>query len=439
MVNADASASPSLPRSDRYVLPLILLLTLILRGAVVWFRSDQLWVDRDAYLGIAQNLANGIGFCTPDSTQPTAFRPPLYPLLLAIHFPRLPHNDSITDRQFTVALWNILAGLWTVLLVDRIGRALGLGAWRHLASLLVAVDPLLLYATCHPMTEVVFTALVTAWLWSVVTPRPMEPDKSLLWWLWTGVLFGLAALCRPTIWPLAPLMAIAMFIPPAARRRLRQKLPSIAAAMLGTLLVVSPWIVRNYRVLGHPILMTTHGGYTLLLANNPVYQREVIEQPRRTVWSGESLARWQQDVEARLHHDLGPAPTELQRDAWMSAEAWKYIRAEPIKFAQAALHRVRSLWSITPQGEGASLPMVLRLGVGAFFAAEYLLAIVGIALLVRRREWPAWLPALLVIITLQIVHLFYWTDARMRAPLQPILALLAAKTLSVFCGRRRGR
>ena len=36
-------------------------------------------------------------------------------------------------------------------------------------------------------------------------------------------------------------------------------------------LVLSPWMIRNLLVFGEPVWTTTHGGYTLALANNPVY------------------------------------------------------------------------------------------------------------------------------------------------------------------------
>jgi hypothetical protein len=200
--------------------------------------------------------------------------------------------------------------------------------------------------------------------------------------------------------------------------------------ILGTLLVVSPWVVRNQLVFGTPILTTTHGGYTLLLANNPVYDREVIQQPWGATWSGDSLARWQADVEQRLDADLGPHPSESQRDAWMSNEAKRFIRENPERFFQAALHRIRSLWSVSPHGEGTSLPAFVRLGVAAFYIAEFLLALAGLWFIIRRGEWPLWLPGLMLMLTIQGVHLAYWTDARMRTPLEPVLALLAAGALT---------
>lgn len=382
-------------------------------------RADQLTIDRDAYLGIAKNVATGNGFSTPGSTAPTAYRPPLYPLILSAVMTVLPAAPA-------VAVLNIVAGCLTVWLVSRLGDALGMGPTRHLAALCVAIDPLLLNATAQPMTEVVFTALTMAWLWGVTPRGDCENDFSWRRAAWTGLYFGLAALCRPTIWPLAGLMGLAWCFSPATRRGRRREWRLLVTTATVTLLVVSPWVIRNQRVFGRPILMTTHGGYTLLLANNSVYFEEVVQQPWGTTWSGESLSLWQTDVEQKMRVELGASQGEIARDAWMSSEAKRYIAHHPTNFFQAMGHRIRSLWSISPQGEGASLPVAIRVGVAVFYGLEYIAALGGLWLMVRRRQWRAWLPCLLLIVAVQGVHLVYWTDARMRSPLQPVLALLAA-------------
>ena len=42
-----------------------------------------------------------------------------------------------------------------------------------------------------------------------------------------------------------------------------------------------------------------------------------------------------------------------------------------------------------------------------------------------------------LIVTLTAAHAIYWTDLRMRAPLVPSLALLAASGISALGGRRQ--
>ena len=46
-------------------------------------------------------------------------------------------------------------------------------------------------------------------------------------------------------------------------------------------------------------------------------------------------------------------------------------------------------------------------------------------------EWNcAWRPVLVLIVSFTAVHSIYWADMRMRAPLVPAIALLAAAGLS---------
>ena len=70
-------------RIESFWISACLSIGLVLRLAVTLAQSPQLTQDRDAYLGIATSLVEGRGFSSPNSTVPTAFRPPLYPLSLA--------------------------------------------------------------------------------------------------------------------------------------------------------------------------------------------------------------------------------------------------------------------------------------------------------------------------------------------------------------------
>ena len=169
-----------------------------LRIAACVVLGENLANDRDIYLALADGIAEGRGYSSPSSTEPTAFRPPLYPLLLALPGLR---------TSWGVALLNILLGTVTILMTDRLARAVGLSRERAvLAAGLVAVDPLLINYTTQPMTEVLCACLVTALLLSI----SCEPLGRLSGWLQPvaiGVLFGLSVLCRPTVWVFGVLAA----------------------------------------------------------------------------------------------------------------------------------------------------------------------------------------------------------------------------------------
>ena len=59
------------------------LLAVMVRVPVAAWRVDSLGDDRDHYRLLADGLIEGNGLVHPDHGTPTAYRPPLYPLVLA--------------------------------------------------------------------------------------------------------------------------------------------------------------------------------------------------------------------------------------------------------------------------------------------------------------------------------------------------------------------
>ena len=79
------AASHSEPtRVDRRWLVAILVIAGFLRLGIVCWKPDTLLEDRDLYWGIANRIVAGDGFVHPELGHVTAYRPPLYPLLLAL-------------------------------------------------------------------------------------------------------------------------------------------------------------------------------------------------------------------------------------------------------------------------------------------------------------------------------------------------------------------
>ncbi len=427
-----------------------MLTALGLRLAVILQQPEQLSVDRDAYLGIATSIVDGRGLSSPNSTTPTAFRPPLYPLLLAIGFQLLPQLPVVAEI-------NVVAGLLTVWLTSRLGYHLQLGRLRFVAALIVAIDPLLLQYSARPMTESVCTLLASVWLWSMISgwpvrwnragendagrgpnralsepPKPRTPNGFV-----SGLAFGLLVLCRPTFWPIAGFFVAYWLI--------GQKSPSNALskgshrfffrsgirAAMGTMITVAPWLIRNWLVFGVPILTTTHGGYTLLLGNNPVFYEKVVRRPWGAVWPDISQRAWESERQSLVHRDLGPHPTEMEEDAWNSHQAKSYLVAHPGHAVEAAIHRIRSLWNTSPQGDAAEgVNKRLVEATRWFYIVILTSSFLGMLLVLRRADRKTWLPLYVLIISVQLVHLVYWTNTRMRAPLTPAIGLFAAAIVS---------
>ncbi len=404
----------------------LVLLTLAVRGPIAWLRGDSLRDDRDHYRVLAEGIVEGRGLVHPDHGTPTAYRPPLYPLVLAGLDAIGGGDGPLAARDDILAVFHWLLGLATVLGTWRLGVRLGLGqaAWWSAAA--VAIDPLLAVGATLPMTETLFTALVV-WLLATAASVP-TPRRSII----VGVLFGLAALCRPSVWAFGALALVA-YLFGWWRQRSDNRSPSrrtvLVTVAIGITIVVGPWLGRNLVVAGTPVLTTTHGGYTLLLGNNPIFYEQVVRKPLGTVWHdstsdpGRTPREWRQALESQLGEPPRGIAAEGRRDTWMYQRALENISNDPGGFAQACLLRFVRFW--TPWPWESSEPLALKIPVAAWYALMTLAMCRGL----YRRPWrdhPQWQPALLFLLGLSVLHLVFWSTMRMRAPLVPVVLLLAS-------------
>lgn len=419
-----------------FALFLILFLAGGLRIVLVYLQTDQLQQDRDAYIAIAHNLATGHGFASGTSTeeqkiQPTAFRPPLYPVLLSVIY-------FLNAGSIGVGVVQIILGVLTVWLTWQTGIRLQMKEAALVAAAIVATDPILLQYTTFSMTEVLSAFLTSLLLYLLVANVSTEPaleEKRALLPLsfWTGLVWGLAILCRPTylaffgIWIMVrfagSLLHQLRILKPASLKKSEWNQVTYLAA--GIMLAVSPWLIRNLIVFHAPILTTTHGGYTLLLGNNPIFYEEVVQKPWGTVWSGESLDGWQKSLEQQISQEVPPIKTEQERDRWMYQRAKHNIAEQPNLFVQACILRFKRFWNLSPLTSSTliSAPMI-GWGIAGYYAVILIGGFGGILLVIWNKE-QKWEPLIWLIASFTVVHLFYWTNMRMRAPLVPAIALLS--------------
>ena len=404
--------------SSRSQLLFLIFVAGLLRFAACWYWFDKLDKDPDGYRALAQMVADGKGYSNAFTGRSTAFRPPLYPLLLSGLLKAGGGNGAIAVMQ-------VLLGTLTVWLASLIALRLQLRLW-WLAGLIVAFDPLSLAYTPRVMTEVcssltlALVLLLVQW-WSL-------RDRKLLASAITGVAFGLAALCRPTIWAVLPVMCVFRLRDAIGGvDKFRRALPQLACFALGVVLLVAPWIWRNIRALDAPVFATTHGGYTLLLSNNPEFYNTVARAEWGTVWDS---VPWQKTLKQRMVDEGIDLTNERTKDRWHYRLAIRNMRADPTGAGLSAWLKFRRLWSPTPQLGSQS--GVILWGLRCFYGCLFVLAAIGC---LRRFTWsrPVLQLSVAMVLAFSAVHLLYWSNAQMRTPLVPAIGLLAAAA----CGRIR--
>lgn len=438
MLAVHATPGPSSSRS----LVVVLLVALAVR--VVWGVAffDELQADPDGYRAIAECLGrfHVFGQIGEDShgepiPHPTAFRPPLYPLVLAgIAGGRSPSPINIW-------ILHTLLGVLTVAATWRLAHAWQLPpTCQWTGPFLVAADPLLLHQSTVVMTETLVTCLLLGGLLTL-TWFDQRPSGARAFWV--GVALGIGSLCRPTVLPFIALVGLTLLL---QKLSWKQRCWHLLALVAGCALLLAPWTLRNFRTFQKPITTTTHGGYTLLLANNPSFYAYLRENDWGEPWDPASFhAAWAQRVHVaepsldywdraeRLNTGMEVATqtisrTEVEEDRFAQELARQVIGNTPGQFLWSCGVRVGWLWRPIPQKLAAHETAGRRwqrYAVGLWYSALYLLVMMGGKQLVNR-SIPSWKWGLLLGIATTVTHAVYWSNIRMRAPLIPVLALYAA-------------
>ncbi|MFK8111745.1 MAG: ArnT family glycosyltransferase [Rubripirellula sp.] len=419
----------------------ILLAALLVRGAVCFSSLDHYSQDADAYLAIAKTLAQtGVfGITSGDgSPNPTAYRPPLYPYLLSWMVglgKYLPHG---------IAALHTLLGTVTVLCTYRSSRRLLGEVRRHRGSILAAglvlVDPVLLQQSRETMTETLATALagLVIWWWVRHSERSSQFETAFV----LGGLLAMAYLCRPTFLVWGALLCVSTAIAqPYLRANMLVRLGRAAVVGAVLLSAVGFWAYRNSRVIGHPVWATSHGGYTLLLGNNPMFYDYLKNGKSGSIWDTDSFFlayshRYDGDPTTETFWQTkwqtpGEIPAEIteSQDDRVSYEAARAtMRRDPGTFFWSCLVRVGRLWSPLPhRTEGRS--WWITIPIATFYLALFVAAAIGTWKLGRDVFATKWWPILTLFLTLSAVHAFYWSNIRMRAPATIGFAILAAAVI----------
>jgi len=194
--------------------------------------------DANHYQAIASAFANGNGISAPfpfTYLHPTAFRPPLYPTLLGAFY-------WVTGVHVGVGqLLNVVLGATVVVLAAVLGGHIAGRRGGVAAGIAVGVYPPLLANDVVLLSEPLSLVLLLAIILLLVRNRPA----------WAGAACGFLVLTRPS----AQLLVVVV----AAWLVWRAGWRTAARFGVVSLVVVAPWLVRNWVVVGTPNVVTSNG------------------------------------------------------------------------------------------------------------------------------------------------------------------------------------
>lgn len=383
---------------------------------------------------IAANLLAGRGFSCRflGSEGPTSQQAPLYPVLLAGSYWLF---GQTYHALLAMQLLQAVVGAATVLMTARIGWSLvpDKPAVGWLAAWLLALYPPHVYMVTHVQVATLATFLLTAAAMLAADTRLARswPGAPL-----AGVACGLMLLVDP-IMALAVPWLVLMRLPRGALAAGVQPWAQ-AAVLVGTcIIVLAPWIVRNYRVHGELVFVKSTLGYAFWQGNNPrSLGTDKVPQPAaKRVLEGEhaTLAETNRRLWAARHKTLyiddvalTPADyrqlaqlSEPRRSAELGRRAMEFIRRDPAAYVRLCSNRLRFFLFADETNPKASHPLYR-------WSSLVWLVLASLGGLAAGRSWKRLWPLAGIVATLVVFHTLVISSSRFRMPLEPLTLVWAA-------------
>ena len=386
VASAHAPSSPELGRPLHRSIYFIVLVALLLRLAVIAVGHTYRITPRSDHFQfawevgrIARSIATGHGFSSPTDlpSGPTAWMAPLYTYILAGVF-KLFGVYSPASAWVILAFNSVCAAL-TCLTIYRIGvKIYGTGVARA-AAWTWAVFPYLIYWPVRVVYDTSFSAFLLS-LSLLLTLKIADAPPRPRAWIGFGLLWGFIILTNPS---LLTMLACSLAWLVYRAERPRSCVMGSALCVLVAFAVVSPWLVRNYRVFGKFVFVRDNLPLELYMSNND----ESVG-----FWTrNEHPANDRQAMEK--FHELGEAPFMAEK----GQQAREFIRQHPGTFVEFTLKRALYFWISPPQAAivgGYDFNISRHMN----YLLEAAFAFAGLWLTFRRRKPAAYLLACFLLV-----------------------------------------
>lgn len=360
--------------------------------------GPQLLFTQNEPSHIAAALVSGLGFSSPYAgapAAPTAQQPPLYPFILAGIFKVF--GSCTVASAWTAVLINVLAGAVTAVLLCYVGRlhfgeTVGiLAAWIWVLPWMYRANAFAVSLTNAYLAAMGLTVLL------LVVPKTLDTNRR---WFALGIYSGLLVLLQPSLLPIVLVYGCWL-----AWSKARS--PRALIAVVGLLLALAPWTIRNYVTFGRFIPLRDNLGLELWLGNRPGMQGTVD-------FSGDFP-----DNDPGNYARLG----ELRFMDGKFDASREFILSAPAGFAGRVLRRVAEFWYVP-----YPFPWVVVSIMGW----------VG-AVLAMRKNRNGWV----WFIVLAVYPLIYYVThnfATYRHPIEPLVILLASYAIvEIIVQTKEGR
>lgn len=339
-------------RHSQRIVVLLFGLGLVLRLAAVAILGVPDPVEHTESGQIAAGLIGGEGYAfdfyglRPEAPL-RSFVPPLYTLLVAFCLAVSSHPALLLG-----SVQALLSSLTPVCMYFA-GRRLAGVRVALVAGLATAVYPVFVIQAARPL-PLSLNAFLLSFL--VLLMLYMPADRGLpIYAVGIGIVLGLLSLSRTSMLGLFPGFALWLWL--NCHSYIRWPRTLLVTASVVTI-ILSPWLIRNYRSHGQMLPLTTNGGMTFWNGNNPfttgsawdVYadKARAYAGLTRAELPGEGIIVLKPYILPNGLQDRGGTLSELALDRALYEAGLEFVRQHPKQWFALLVQKTRSFWWFRP-------------------------------------------------------------------------------------------
>lgn len=285
-----------------------------------------------------------------------------------------------------------------------------------IASFLVVTHPALLYydvKNLHPLgfDSLWYTLFFFLMLRLLDTPKPVNAIIS-------GIALGVAFLQRGAL-VLMPLLSIVLLYFNIKNKKRFYKLSLLF--LVGFLLLISPWMLRNYMI-HDSIVITTIMGEHFWRGNVPWSYGGSYTLEGKTVISS---------APKEFHEKLSSIDTEIEQHNFFLEDAFRYITADPFIFLKKTARKFTYFWSFAPTS-GLNYPALYFYVYQVYYLLLLVFCVITEINFIRNKQLintslkQYFLLLLFLFVSVSLIFSFFYLEMRHRWALEPLLISLAS-------------
>jgi hypothetical protein len=391
----------------------------VLFAAHTWPQTEHLEVT-----AVATSIARGEGFSNPFAaypTGPTAHVAPLYPYLVAgilsVFGPSA--GDLIKQLLACATSAAIYAYVPALAVMTGFSRKVGILAGFLGAVSLVSIEVEVVGKWEGHLGALLFVIAITFWLRHIRSGK-LSASKAAL----SGIVWGFLFLTSPSF--ITVLCALCLVLAIRCRRE-KQVFVYIATVAVVAALVVTPWIIRNYRTFGALFWIRSNAGLEFYVSNAPGTKITLAENVRGVFTK----------IHPNLSRTVGERFVEMGEVAFNRDYMAKFketVRSDPGRFLKMTV--ARALWMWFPVTAHPIRDNVLIRDI--YSCAISVMALIGLFLLPGKLEMGT-LTLITAFFSYQVLYWFVQAATRYRFPLAWIYCLLCSYALVTLYEKWRVR